>query len=106
MTGIDIQKDVRNILTDNLRTHLTKGEQVYIFGSRAKGAAGKYSDLDIAIDGQGEKLDFSMECALKGDLEESDIPYRIDIIDLNAITPQFKQLIQNDLVHLQYRFES
>jgi predicted nucleotidyltransferase len=102
MTCIDIQEDVRNILTDILRTHLTNGEQVYVFGSRAKGTAGKYSDLDIAIDRPGTKLDFSTVCALKGDLEESDIPYRVDIIDMNAITPQFRESIQNDLVSLRY----
>jgi hypothetical protein len=61
--------------------------------------------LDIAIDGHGKKLDFSTECAIKGDLEESDIPYRVDIIDLNAITLQFRQLIQNDFVSLRYASE-
>ncbi|GHV86868.1 hypothetical protein AGMMS50255_1640 [Spirochaetia bacterium] len=106
MTGIDIQKDVQDILTAVLKTHLTNGEEVYVFGSRVKGAAGKYSDLDIAIDGNGKKLDFSLECALKGDLEESDIPYRVDIIDLNAITPQFRKLIQDDLVSLRLPYRT
>jgi predicted nucleotidyltransferase len=102
MSGLAMQEEVEKILRAVLQTHLTKGEQVYVFGSRARGAARAYSDLDIAIDGQGRKLDFSTECALKGDLEESDIPYRVDIIDLNAVSPQFKQSIQADLVPLQY----
>jgi predicted nucleotidyltransferase len=98
MRHIDIQKDDQKILADILSAYLTHGEHVYVFGSRGKGTARKYSDLDIAIDAHGKKIDFSTECAIKGDLEESDIPYRVDIIDLNSITPHFRKLIKEDLV--------
>ncbi|MDR1997590.1 MAG: nucleotidyltransferase domain-containing protein [Candidatus Margulisbacteria bacterium] len=102
MTVLDIQPEVRAVLTGILSAYLQNGEMVYVFGSRAKGSARKYSDLDIAIDAHGRAVDFSKECALKCALEESDIPYRVDVVDWNSVPPEFKTLIKKDLVSLPY----
>ena len=72
--------------------------KLYLFGSRAKGRARKYSDIDLAAD-SAELTD-----KIKSDLEiyfiDSTIPYEIDIVDLNKINDNFKNLIKDDLTEL------
>ncbi|MDR1453067.1 MAG: nucleotidyltransferase domain-containing protein [Candidatus Margulisbacteria bacterium] len=97
-----MREDVREMVSGILRNHFTNGEKVYAFGSRARGTARKYSDLDLAVDSGDQSFDFSARCALKFDFEESDIPFRVDIIDLRSVTPEFKALIQTDFINLHY----
>lgn len=72
--------------------------KVYIFGSRAKGKYKEYSDIDIAIDVPDFTLDEKLK--IQSVFENSTFPYEIDIIDLNGIQEEFKNLIKNDLVLL------
>ena len=60
-----------------------KNEQVdvYLFGSWARGGMRHSSDVDIAVDGR--KTDISTKIsALREELEESTIPYRVDVVDM------------------------
>ncbi len=65
-----------------------------VFGSRVAGTSVEYSDLDIAIEGQ-ERMDFAMIGNLKMDFEESPLPFRVDILDFNALSPEFKKAIES-----------
>jgi len=73
---------------------------VYVFGSRAKNCAKPYSDLDLAVDLNGQKLNLSMLAKLNSAFEETTIPYKIDVVDLNSISDEFKNNIKDDLVKL------
>lgn len=79
-----------------LATHLPDRE-VWIFGSRAKGTARRRSDLDLAIGGN-EPLPLSIRASLFDEFDASDIPYRVDILDLTTITPQFRKAIEQDFI--------
>lgn len=74
----------------------------FVFGSRAKGCAKPYSDLDVALDLNGKRCGLPMLAKLKFELEETTIPYNIDIVDLNEISDEFKNNIKNDLVKLDF----
>lgn len=65
-----------------------------IFGSRAKGTAKKFSDLDLVLldPVEGRKL-----TSIKSDLEESNLPYKVDIIQWNELDQNFQNHIKNDL---------
>jgi predicted nucleotidyltransferase len=89
---------VKKILTDNLKN---AGVTVYVFGSRATGRAVKYSDLDLAVDYSGAELPFEIYTKLKNAFENSLLPYKVDIVDLNTISEEFKNNIKNDLVKLK-----
>ncbi|GAB6065182.1 nucleotidyltransferase domain-containing protein [Aquifex pyrophilus] len=54
--------------------------EVYLFGSRAKGTHGKHSDVDIAIFSEKDLSD--RITVLREILEESNLPYEVDIVDL------------------------
>ncbi len=73
----------------------------YIFGSRAKGTNKKYSDIDIAVDLNGKKLDISVLGKILIEFQDSTLPYEVDVVDLNSIDESFKNLIKNDLVLLK-----
>lgn len=64
---------------------------VYIFGSRAKGNYHKGSDIDLAIMNEG--VHNSDLVRLKSDLEESNLPYSVDIINFSELTN--KDLIEH-----------
>ena len=94
---IDLDKKyadyIKNIIAQNLDNY-----KLYIFCSRVKGSAKKYSDIDIAI--ASNELTSQIKSKLEFIFENSTIPYKIDIIDLNNITEKFKSLIEQDLVEL------
>ena len=72
--------------------------KLYVFGSRAKNRARKYSDIDLAIDFQ--ELTPQIKTKLEFTFENSTLPYEVDIINLNDIDIKFKDLIQKDLIEI------
>ena len=67
--------------------------KVYVFGSRADGTARKFSDLDLAIDFNGQKMPQEIKFELEDFFEASSMSIRVDIVDLNAISENFKKII-------------
>lgn len=57
-------------------------QEVWIFGSRAKGSYKAGSDIDLAVMNKGVSTETMSQ--IKGELEESSLPYRVDIVDINA----------------------
>jgi len=54
--------------------------EIYLFGSRAKGTFSPFSDVDIAI---YSEEDLSNELTLLREiLENSNLPYKVDIVEL------------------------
>ncbi len=73
---------------------------VYAFGSRTTGKARRRSDLDLAVGGPQE-LPWPSRANLTEDFTESDLPILVDVVDLNAVTPEFRNRIQRDFVPIQ-----
>ena len=85
-----------NILNKNIN-NIAK---YYVFGSRSKGDYKEYSDIDIAID-SGERIQDSVMSAIMADFENSTLPYKVDVVDLNSVSEDFKNLIKDDLKKLK-----
>ena len=66
--------------------------EVKVFGSRAKGTAKSYSDLDLVVVGAA-KLPTPVLYGLRDAFEESELPFRVEIVDWNRLTPEFKHAI-------------
>ena len=58
-------------------------EAAFLFGSRAKGTHSNGSDIDIAL--RGETLTLNDILSLKGQIEEFNLPYKIDLILIHRI---------------------
>ena len=68
-----------------------KKYQVFIFGSRVKGKARKYSDYDIGILGK-RPLPSYLKVLIEEALEESDLPFKVDIVDFSKVSEDFKKV--------------
>jgi len=65
---------------------------VYLFGSRATGTAQPASDFDMAV---LANEDISRELSVARDmLEESNIPFKVDLVDLRLAAPAFRRAAQ------------
>lgn len=94
---IDLEQKYIDFIKHTVASNLCE-YKLYVFGSRVKGVSKQYSDIDIAI--ESKELTPQIKSHLEFIFEDSTIPYKIDIIDLNNITEKFKSLIEPDLVEL------
>jgi DNA polymerase sigma len=74
--------------------------QVYVFGSRSSSTTKPHSDIDLCIDTR-KKLEISTLSQLKQEFEESDLPFRVDLVDWHQISDDFKTRIQADWERIQ-----
>lgn len=82
-----------------LRVHLP-GRRVWAFGSRATGVHLKrFSDLDLAV--EGAPLTLREAGMLDEALDESRLPFKVDVVSLDALTPEFRAHIEPDFVLIQ-----
>ncbi|MCE5319391.1 MAG: nucleotidyltransferase domain-containing protein [Parachlamydia sp.] len=66
----------------------------YAFGSRVKGTNKTFSDLDIcSMDDIPELTKFY----LKEAFEDSNLPFKVDILEWNKISKDFQNIIKQDL---------
>ena len=90
---ISVQEEHLDMLKCILNSYVPNCE-VRAFGSRVKGTSRKYSDLDLAIVGKS-KLDSRSLCKLKNALMESRLPFRVDVLDYNAVSENFREAINS-----------
>ncbi len=96
---IDISPGDLKIVQDILRKHVPDRE-VWAFGSRAKRTAKTYSDLDLAVI-TDTPMSFEVSGALREDFSESDLPWRVDIVDWATTSEAFRRIIEQDKVVVQ-----
>lgn len=96
---IDVQPLHWQIVHDILQKHVPQYE-VWAFGSRAKGSAKPYSDLDLAII-TDKPLDLSVSADLSDAFSESDLPWKVDVVDWATTNESFRKIIRADKVVLQ-----
>lgn len=69
------------------------GVEVRAFGSRVNGGFKDWSDLDLVIVGPARQDPKAMTL-LKMAFEESDLTYRVDLLDWRGLSPEFRKLIE------------
>ena len=95
---IDMRSQDVIITQQILNKHLPSHTDVWVFGSRAKGTARPFSDLDLIIKTHACPLAHRVVTALLDAFEESDLPYKVDIVDWNTISDDFKKLISREKI--------
>ena len=66
--------------------------RLYLFGSRARGDAARASDIDIAILPEAP-LEPGTLARIRDALEESTIPYPVEVIDLSSVNDTFRRKV-------------
>ncbi len=67
------------------------GGRAYLFGSCANGRVSSHSDIDIGIDSAAPR---EVIAGLDEAMEESAIPYYVDVIDMRRADPAFRAIIR------------
>ncbi len=75
--------------------------KAFIFGSRALGTHEKYSDIDLGLyTNSGKPIPGHIREYIREALEESDIPYRVDVVDFTEVSEDFKQEALQRIIEL------
>ncbi|MEO5367436.1 MAG: restriction endonuclease subunit S [Magnetococcus sp. WYHC-3] len=93
---IDIRPDHLEMVQEILRRHVPDRE-VWAFGSRVTWTAKAYSDLDLAIMGE-EPVDLDVLAALKEDFSDSDLPWKVDVVEWASTAASFRKVIEGERV--------
>jgi len=89
---IDIREQDLLVVKHILEKHVP-GCEVRVFGSRITSKTKKYSDLDLVVVGQ-EKLSRKTTMLLKEAFENSELSFRVEVLDWNAVSESFKKVIE------------
>ncbi len=91
---IDLNEKDLKIVKDILKRVAPECE-VRAFGSRVKGKAKRYSDLDLALIGR-EKLDWRLLEQLRDEFSISDLPIMVDVADWQTLPDFMKRAIEQE----------
>jgi predicted nucleotidyltransferase len=94
LTPAELQ-EVQAILREQV-PHL----EVWAFGSRTKGTAKPYSDLDLALITHAP-LSLAQLASVTHAFDNSDLPMRVDLVDWAATTAAFRAIIERDKIPIQ-----
>jgi restriction endonuclease S subunit/predicted nucleotidyltransferase len=97
---IDLSPDQLGAVRGLLARHVP-GCEVRAFGSRVKWTAKSYSDLDLAVVGAA-KLEPGRLAELREAFAESDLPFRVDVLDWHAISENFRRIIAEQYEVIQH----
>lgn len=96
MPPIDIKPEHLEIVRTILEKYVPE-YAVWAFGSRAKRTAKKYSDLDLAVM-TNQPLSLKTKATLSDAFSESDLPYKVDVVDWASLDEWFRETVRKDAV--------
>ena len=76
------------------------GLEVWAFGSRVKGTAKTYSDLDLAVI-SALPLPLAIMAELRQALDDSDLTIKVDVVDWAQTSPRFRKIIEEKKLVVQ-----
>ena len=89
----------------NILRQFIPNKQIMAFGSRVKGTTKEFADLDLCVAGE-QPLSYIELINLKEAFSNSDLPFRVDIVDWTKITQEFKDIIMQDVEVFKYNDRS
>lgn len=90
---MNLSKAQEDVVREILREVFgNKPVEAYLFGSRVDGTATKASDLDILLKGP-QPIPLKTMALLREKFEESNLPFRVDLLDDHTLSPEFRARI-------------
>ncbi len=99
MPRIDISPAQWEIIRDILQKYVPEFA-VWAFGSRATWNAKKFSDLDLAVI-TDKPLSLSVSADLAEAFSESDLPFKVDVVDWATTSEVFRGIIERNKIVVQ-----
>ncbi len=100
--GLNIQQ--QKIISEMIiKPFSSKNAEVFVFGSRARGTHHPFSDLDILyIENPENPIDDNFISQIKENLENSDLPFKVDLVNKNRVAKSYQKSIFSDLKKLNF----
>ncbi len=89
------QKSVHDLKSLVIEIFKDENVVVILFGSRARGDYSRVSDFDIGIIPE-KSLDKKKLVLLKEKIDDLNIPYTVDVVDLSKVTDAFREKALRD----------
>ena len=83
---------IKNLLFEKL----PKDCRIFLFGSRAAGNQGFASDFDIGL--ISENLDQKLLNEIQSIIEESFVPFKVDLVDFSKVDREFKEKALKEII--------
>lgn len=81
-----------------LRVTSGKDCTIVLFGSRARGVHRRSSDIDIGFSGLSDPLFTRTRDLLLAELEESIIPHHVDLVNLDTVSSNFRDVAMKEVI--------
>ena len=94
---IDINPGHLTIIKDILKNY---NYSFYVFGSRVTGKAKRLSDVDIFY---SDDIPFNLVDKIEENLAESDLPYKVDLVDFHNCDHDFQKIMLQNFIAIQER---
>jgi predicted nucleotidyltransferase len=94
MKNTPVHVAYKKILLAIILKHLPRCK-IYLFGSRARNSHNQGADVDIALDA-GAPLELKTIFKIKNEIEETNIPVFVDVIDVYSVSEEMKKQIKKD----------
>lgn len=89
---------LQNVIINRLKKH---SAEVWIFGSRARGDHQKFSDVDLLYSMPSPiNLPPGFISEIIEDIENSNFPYKVDLVNTNDLAESYRPSILKDRVKL------
>lgn len=85
---------IKDIINKNIDTGKTS---VFLFGSRTGSSCSFASDIDIGLL-DSSAIDNKIIMRIKNEIEESIIPFHVDIVDFAAVSHSFKEIAMEKII--------
>ena len=73
--------------------------RLFLFGSRSEGTNRRFSDYDLGVLGP-KKVSASDLALMSADLDDSDIPYRVEVVDFQNVSENFRRSAMKKIKYL------
>jgi hypothetical protein len=92
----NVAERYKAVLIDIIKKRLPRCS-IYLFGSRARGDNRSGADIDLALDNHLE-IDFDTILLLYHEIDETTIPLKVDLVDLQSASNDIKtEIIQEGI---------
>ena len=97
---IDLSPDHHAQVLGIIRRRLPN-TRLWVYGSRARGRARRYSDLDLMLDDHGKTIPVRVMGDLDEDFDESNLPIIVDLHDMALTEARFLERVRRDFLPLE-----
>jgi predicted nucleotidyltransferase len=88
------------VLVQSILNKWIPNQTVWLFGSRVTDKIKPYSDIDLVIV-SNQPTSFAVLSQIANAFSESDLPYKVDVVDWAMLDDEFKKIIKNNYEIIQ-----